>query len=229
MGASRASAAGRRRGREGVKPAGGAGGRRRGRGPRLRSAALHCLHGGEERPRAQPGTQLGGAVGGVGGGWCESATRRDHGFLSSAWPPSAAARPRPEGVRAAVHGRGVLRWGTRPAPPALLRFLLSGGRPLSAPPRARLPPPSLLPCGSPGFREPGGGLWRAEPAPDCASLDLEGKHACGLDRFKFLVWDPRPPSSSAPRIFFSFSPFFPLPVSFLTPSPFMLAQPSTRC
>lgn len=211
MGASRESEAGRRRGCEGVKPAGG-GGREwgRGRGPRLRSAAFHCLHGGEERRRAQPGTQQGGSAGGVGVGWCEIATRRDRGFLSSTWPPSAAARPRPEGVRAAVHGRGVLRRGTRPAPPALLCFLLSGGRPPSAPPRALLPPPSLFPCGSPSFREPGGGLWRAEPAPDCASLDLEGKHAFGLDRFKFLVWDLRPPLSSAPWIFFSFffSPFF---------------------
>lgn len=229
VGASRASAAGRRRGREGVKPAGGRG---RGRGPRLRSAALHCLHGGEERRRAQPGTQRGCAAGRVGGGWSESTTQRARGFPSSAWPPSAAARPRPGGVRADVHGRGVLRLGTHPAPPTLLCLLPSGGRPPSAPPRARPPPPSLLPCGSPGFREPGGGLWRADPAPDCASLDLEGKHAFGLDRFKFLVWDPRPPASSASRIFFSFSFFFfffSLLVSFLTPSSFMLAQPSPRC
>lgn len=146
MGASRASAAGRRRGREGVKPAGGRG---RGRGPRLRSAALHCLHGGEERRRAQPGTQRGCAAGRVGGGWSESTTQRARGFPSSAWPPSAAARPRPGGVRADVHGRGVLRLGTHPAPPnpplppSVGRAASFGASPRS--PAASLPPSLRLP------------------------------------------------------------------------------------
>lgn len=106
--------------------------------------------------------------------------RRDRGFPSSAWPPVAAARPGPGGVRAAVHGRGVLKRGDAPGapsppPPPPVRSAASSG--------ACPPPPSLLPCGSLGFREPGGGLWRAEPAPDCASLDLEGETCAWLGSF----------------------------------------------
>lgn len=109
---------------------------------------------------------------------------------------------------------GAARGAPSPPPPPPVRRAASSGASLR-PPAASL----LLPCGSPGFREPGGGLWRAEPAPDCASLDLEGKHAFGLDRFEFLVWDPRPPASSAPRGFLFFFLFFFFPPCFFFSPP----------
>lgn len=202
-GASRAAAARRRRGREGVKPPGG--GKGRGRGPRLRSAALHCLHGGEERRRAQPGTRRGGAGGGAGSSWSESATRPRLPELRL-----AARRRSPPG---AWRGLGRRPWSRRPEAGGRTRrpqpsSASSGpvGGLLRRLPAASLPP---SPAAPPAFGSPGAACGAPNPRRTAPLWTLRGKHALGSDRFKFLVWDPRPPASSAPRVFSFFFFFFP--------------------
>lgn len=168
-GTSRAPAALRRRGGERVNPAGGGGGR--GRGPRLRSAALHCLHGGEERRRAQSRTKQGGAARREGGG-CWSG--RD--ATLSPLPELCLASQR-RGPPEAWRGPGRRPWSRRPEagdapgapspppPPAFGRAASSGAslRPPACSPAASLPPSLRLPRlsgtrGRPVARRARGGL-----------------------------------------------------------------------
>lgn len=139
----------------------------RGRGPRVRSASLHCLHGGEERRRAQPGTERGGAAGWRGRRRLEperDTTRPRLPELRLAAPPPRAL-PKPGGVRAAGAGRRVLRRGTRASFRAFAASCCGRASGLLR----RLP----IFAAAPQAPEPGGGLWREAPALDRASSDLK--------------------------------------------------------